>query len=1514
GVGAGAVTINADAQPAGKMDAWRRRISCLFGLTIQGTPMTNVAQYDTSGEYSCPAEMYFRADRLPFEGFIGWDASSNGNLAQVLQEPSLMGAYEGAGVTVVGRGVNQAGVPRNGTDLWGQIAGAGGFADGSRYVNGTSDCSTASKSATTADYGTGNFLCNPSSIDGVSVMNSSQGGGGIYLHGWNHYLQIANTRISANAGTLGGGINLGSGEAPPGFMLDGATCFAANDPNRPSPAPLCPPIPAGITVQENGAIPLQLNTYVHIHHNQIIDNASIGDALFSGSPAGAGGVTISAGSDFYQLDHNWIAANLTSSDGGGVAHIGVSFNASINNNYVLFNQANNPTLPVDGGGIMVMGAQHDRTLASGVECGTTSDIDCPPGMGEGTGPNLVIDANLILGNSAEDGSGGGLRLRQINGEEVSVFPRTPDQWYGVTVTNNIIVNNVAGWDGGGVSLQDAFKIQFVNNTVASNDTTASAGVLFKTLGAIMASSPPPGCLPTPDPTQPQNPNCMLTNGPHIPQPAGLVTMQNTPNMMAGMGRYFDDQTGGWANNTSIVCPSGYGYGNASDTLASRTNGRCLLIGLPSVVNDLFWQNRAFHVEIVDSNGNPVTGTPTPNGQGLYSHQNIVALLPLVKQTFTGQCVDQASLPQVNGAAQQLYWDVGVRMDGLPNANGHNLYFDIPTVAGGYTLEAAATAVLGGTFTQAAAATATVGGGQHRVTGIAVTNGGSGFTAVPTVTISGGGGSGATATATVVGGQVTAVTVVNRGSGYTTTPTVSFSVAGAGTVTSISVWNPGAGYIAAPTVTLVGGGGSGAAASAIRSNAGLVTGVTVTNPGSGYTSAPAVVFSGGGLTPNSTDTSSSAGIAVTAKNSIFSDNVNLLNTTAVSGSPSLVPASTPVQGQYCNGARIPPEQCSTNQGANHPGMCLGYFTPAGQSETFGVAPVFVFNGIKASATVDEGNNWINMTYGPLSLSRPVSGNGAVSAEPTVASAAVAAAGGAYTIMLGSEAIDAGANAGSVTSHDFFGLARPQGSSFDIGAMELPPIPVTIALTKTASVSSANPGNVFTYTISASNSGANNLVGGKIIDTLPAGITGTWTCAASGGASCASASGTGDISAASGGAVGLPVGGSVTFVINATVTDSATNGNRVNTVTLLMPLGYGNSLSNTASATVNVVVPPPTLTAINPVGMARGATLLVPVTTPIRLTGTWLTGATGIAVTLASSGANDASVFCNTLVIVSPTSATASCTAYSTATGGAHNVTITTPSGTSNAVSLNIVTTPPTLTVPNQPTVLAQPVAYKYANTVVGSSTGATFTLANPTGSGGSISVGVITLTGDYQLGSNNCTLGLSVAAGASCTFVVNFMPTATGTRIGNVSVDVPGIGAITLPMNLLQQGTPNLTGTGLLPGVLTSSPAESCTFGCAISGYNALGFGTRTVGTTSSATTFTYTNGGGLSLTVGNPGVVVTGDYAVATNSCPAGTVLAASASCTFTVTFTPTATGTRNGTVTVTSAAGDASTLPNSGV
>src|SRR5258708_37210786 len=85
--------------------------------------------------------------------------------------------------------------------------------------------------------------------------------------------------------------------------------------------------------------------------------------------------------------------------------------------------------------------------------------------------------------------------------------------------------------------------------------------------------------------------------------------------------------------------------------------------------------------------------------------------------------------------------------------------------------------------------------------------------------------------------------------------------------------------------------------------------------------------GAGVTANLND---AGPIGLPASYSIFSDSLNLVNINPVGSVGNVAPAGTPVIGQYCNGARIPPEQCATGQGANDPGLCKGYFTPAGQS--------------------------------------------------------------------------------------------------------------------------------------------------------------------------------------------------------------------------------------------------------------------------------------------------------------------------------------------------------------------------------------------------------------------------------------------------------------------------------------------------------------------------------------------------------------------------------------------------------
>ena len=611
GVGAASSVINANAHPSGKLDTWRAQVDCLFGLGLNGSPKTwdsscGAGWFGFNAAETASGVVSPQVDRLPLEATVGWDASLNGNLAELLQEPSLMGALEGAGITVLSKGVNFHGAdPFDPTLL-------AGFPTQTTLLTSSTNSSNCGANTTGAHNPfPSSFWCNPSSIDGLSVTDSSQGGGGIFVHGWGHNIQIANNRIYNNAGTLSGGLNVGQGEFPGSYLQGSAT-------NAP---------PGSCMGNNSTATNLQLpychNLNVNVHNNYITQNSSTGDELFSATPAGAGGVSFCTGSDFYKFNYNWVCGNLSSGDGGGVGHLGFSYGGDIEHNSILFNQSTNPTIATNGGGLLIMGTPDvDPT------CGATTDIDCVPPLGsvgpsDGIGPGLVINANLIMGNAAEAGSGGGLRLQHLNGSDVLNFPngssnvtfpgiagaRSP--WYSATVTNNIIVNNVAGWDGGGVSLLDALNVNIVNNTIMSNDSTASAGVLFNTIGAPLAST--------------QQSNCIQAGGTteSCPQVAGLVSVQNSATLVANFP-------------ATITCPAGHFAGTTA------ANGTCKTASYPELYNDVFWQNRSFNISV---------GTL---GAGILNQQNVVALLPTLNQTATGQCVTGAN-----------YWDIGVRGDTGP---------------------------------------------------------------------------------------------------------------------------------------------------------------------------------------------------------------------------------------------------------------------------------------------------------------------------------------------------------------------------------------------------------------------------------------------------------------------------------------------------------------------------------------------------------------------------------------------------------------------------------------------------------------------------------------------------------------------------------------------------------------------------------------------------------------------------------------------------------------------------------
>jgi len=613
GVGAVSSVVNANTQPAGKMDPWRRQVDCLFGLALNGQPRSVNNPYDATGTYTCGSTagtnwtafdiVHPQVDRLPLEGIVGWDTTVNGNLAELLQEPSLMGAYEGAAITVLGKGIKlPTGLSPFDPTAFG-VGAESAFPAGTTLLS-ASDCTT-SRTNSSNPYPS-NFYCNPSSIDGLSLTDSSQGGGGLFVHAWGHNLVIANNRVYGNTGTSSGGITLGQGEAPEAQLVGGditppGSCDTGTHPT-------------------NTQLPFCFNTRVDLHHNAVVLNSSIGDELFSSTPAGAGGVTLYAGADYYRFHYNWVCGNYSSGDGGGVGQIGFVYsdptNPAIEHNTILFNQSANPTITTNGGGLIVMGAPPDASAtSSAAECGSQTDVDCAPGLGDGTGPGLVINANLIMGNAAESGSGGGLRLQGINGTEVINFPTTPTAWYAPLVTNNIIVNNVAGWDGGGISLLDALNTNIVNNTIMSNDSTASAGVLFNTIGAPLASSTGPTCTA----------NCGVQSP---TQPAGLVSIQNSAQLVSALG------------TTTVTCPAGH-YST------SATNGECRTYSFPLLYNNVFWQNRAFHIGV------------GPLGAGTLNQQNVVTLYDgftantPASQTFTGQCPSDPSV---------YYWDMGVRGD------------------------------------------------------------------------------------------------------------------------------------------------------------------------------------------------------------------------------------------------------------------------------------------------------------------------------------------------------------------------------------------------------------------------------------------------------------------------------------------------------------------------------------------------------------------------------------------------------------------------------------------------------------------------------------------------------------------------------------------------------------------------------------------------------------------------------------------------------------------------------------
>jgi len=154
---------------------------------------------------------------------------------------------------------------------------------------------------------------------------------------------------------------------------------------------------------------------------------------------------------------------------------------------------------------------------------------------------------------------------------------------------------------------------------------------------------------------------------------------------------------------------------------------------------------------------------------------------------------------------------------------------------------------------------------------------------------------------------------------------------------------------------------------------------------------------------------SSGFTLHPTYSILTDATDYPGANNLGANPALL-------SQYCNGSRLPPE----NGG-------LGYAVPPGVADATVPNPLF---NLTPSATVDEGNNWINMSYGPLSLFNESKLPGSAGYNVPL---------GNYSISTTSPAINSAAATGAPT-YDFFGNPRPSSVSgtcgYDIGAVQLP----------------------------------------------------------------------------------------------------------------------------------------------------------------------------------------------------------------------------------------------------------------------------------------------------------------------------------------------------------------------------------------------------------------------------------------------------------------------------------------------
>jgi parallel beta-helix repeat protein len=172
------------------------------------------------------------------------------------------------------------------------------------------------------------------------------------------------------------------------------------------------------------------------------NNVFIGNdrVIGSGGIDFAGGIAIFRGNNNYEIANDNICSNFSFNYGAGISHWGRSTGGTIHDNQIYYNEG------VDSG----------AGLAIQQEAAKPTD---PNQLGVGTG-DVTVTRNLIQQNMSGD-DGGGLYINRALGDPV-------------ILRNNLIVGNGAANKGGGIQLVDSSNVRIINNTIADNVSTASS--------------------------------------------------------------------------------------------------------------------------------------------------------------------------------------------------------------------------------------------------------------------------------------------------------------------------------------------------------------------------------------------------------------------------------------------------------------------------------------------------------------------------------------------------------------------------------------------------------------------------------------------------------------------------------------------------------------------------------------------------------------------------------------------------------------------------------------------------------------------------------------------------------------------------------------------------------------------------------------------------------------------------------------------------------------------------------